>query len=535
MTEPLNASRGPGQIAESVIGDDQFDPSGHRASPGSKPFDKGGSHPIGTDVIDSIELPIIAVSRDGTVASFNPAAAALLSLVSSDVGQPLRAIRMLSKVKNLEEACEHVVGGGASSQWDVTDGAGSWFLLRVGPCRASNQTITGAVLTLSNVTALRASLEQAIDERQHTKDIINTVIDPLVVLDEEFRVQAANQAFYSMFQVSREGIQGLRLYELGKPDWDVPRLQKLLNGTRSPSDPFDTMEMDHEFPAIGRRTLLLNARRLSRGNDLDQRTLVAIQDITERKRAEEARTRLVEELRETVRYNEIFAGILAHDLRNPLGAMLTGAELLRRLHEGSDEKTTKCVSRILSSGERIARMIEQLLGFTRARSGGGISIEPANVDLRHLVAQIVEELDSVGPQRIVYTWSGDTFGQWDSDRLAQVISNLLGNAVEHGDQSRPIRLNVDGCAAETIRIDVSNAGAIPEPLLATLFDPFRGATTHRTARKSKGLGLGLFITKQVVLAHGGTVSVTSTVETGTTFVVQLPRRVDKQLLPKSAS
>jgi PAS domain S-box-containing protein len=514
---------------------DRSGSSGHRPSPVRavpKPVDKVGSHPIGTDVIDCIELPILVVSRDCTVASFNPAAAKLLSLDASDVGQPLHRIRMLAKVNNLEEACEHVMGGGTSSQWDVTDGAGSWFLLRVGPCSASNQTITGAVLTLSNVTVLRASLEQAIDERQHTKAIINTVIDPLVVLDDEFRIQAANQAFYSTFQASREGSRGLRLDELGTADWDISRLRQLLNGTRSGSDQFQTMEIDHELPAIGRRTLLLKARCLPRAKHLNQMTLVAIQDITERKRAEDARARLVEELRETLRYNEIFAGILAHDLRNPLGAMLTAADLLRRLHEGGDEKTTKCISRMLSSGERIARMIEQLLGFTRARSGGGISIVPEPLDLRDLAAQIAEEFDSAAPQRIIYTWTGDTFGQWDADRLAQVISNLLGNAVEHGERSQPVGLRVDGCASEFVRIEVSNGGVIPPPLLPNLFDPFRGATTNGVARKSKGLGLGLFISNQVVLAHGGTVEVTSTAETGTTFVVRLPRRVEKKSQPE---
>jgi two-component system CheB/CheR fusion protein len=505
--------------------DDRFGSSGRRQSHvtrGPKPFDKAVSHPIGTDVIDCIELPILVVSLDCTVASFNRAAATLLALVSSDVGQPLHRIRMLANVKNLEEACKHVMHGGTSSQWEASDGAGSWFSIRVGPCKASDQ-ITGAVLTLSNVTALRASLDQAIEERQHTKAIINTVSDPLVVLDEEFRVQAANQAFHSMFTVSREGTRHVRLYELGKHDWDVPRLRKLLNDAQSTSGQFETLEMDHEFPAIGRRTLSLNARRLRPGNDLDRMTLVVIQDITERKRAEEARVQLVEELREMLRYNEIFAGILAHDLRNPLGAMITAADLLRRLHEGGDEKTTRSISRILSSGERIGRMIEQLLGFTRARSGGGISIERGLIDLRHLAAQIVEEF-SAAPQRIVYTWSGDTFGQWDADRLAQVISNLLGNAVEHGDASQPVQLHVNGGAPEVVQIEVSNGGVIPERLLPELFDPFRGATANGTRRKAKGLGLGLFITKQVVLAHDGTVTVTSTAEAGTTFIVRLPRR-----------
>lgn len=254
----------------------------------SKRSEKVVSHPFGTDIIDCIELPILVMNRDCTVASFNPAAATLLLLTPSDVGRPLRGIQLLADIKNLEEICEHVIAGGTSSHWDVRDDAGSWYSLRIGPCKASNQNIAGAILTFTNVTAFRASLEQAIYEREYTKAIINTVIDPLIVLDENFRVKAANQAFYTMFQTSREATQDARLYELGKPDWDIPRLRTLLNETQPTDGQPEALEVDHEFPAIGRRTLLLNARPLSRGGHLGRMTLVAIQDITDRKQAEQA-------------------------------------------------------------------------------------------------------------------------------------------------------------------------------------------------------------------------------------------------------
>jgi PAS domain S-box-containing protein len=155
------------------------------------------------------------------------------------------------------------------------------------------------VLTLQNVTAFRASLEQAIYEREYTKAIINTVIDPLVVLDDDCRVQAANQAFYTRFQVSREQAQGARLYEIGTRDWEVPRLQKFLKETHANNQ--SDAQFEHEFPAIGLRTLLLNARRLSsQGGNVGQMILLVIQDITERKQREDARRRAEEELRDFV-------------------------------------------------------------------------------------------------------------------------------------------------------------------------------------------------------------------------------------------
>jgi PAS domain S-box-containing protein len=155
----------------------------------------------------------------------------------------------------------------------------------------SEQQINRAVLTFQNVTAFRASLDQAVYEREYTKAILNAVIDSLVVLDDECRVQAANQAFYTKFQVSRDQAQGARLYDFGSQDWEVPRLQKFLK--ESDAENQSAAEFEHEFPTIGRRTVMLNARRLplkagqpSQGGNVREMTLLVIQDITERKQAE---------------------------------------------------------------------------------------------------------------------------------------------------------------------------------------------------------------------------------------------------------
>jgi PAS domain S-box-containing protein len=253
----------------------------------------------GADIIDSIDVPVIAVGGDCAVSRFNLAAATLLSLTLADLGRPVREIPLLTSVKRLEELCEEAIRSGISSQREVRDATnGSWFVLRIAPYVGSEQRTSGAVLTLQNVTAFRASLEQAIYEREYTKAIINTVIDPLVVLDDDCRVQAANQAFYTRFQVSREQAQGARLYEIGSRDWEIPRLQKFLKETHANNQ--SDAQFDHEFPVIGRRTVLLNTRRLSQGGKVGQMILLVIQDITERKQREDARRRAEEELRDFV-------------------------------------------------------------------------------------------------------------------------------------------------------------------------------------------------------------------------------------------
>jgi signal transduction histidine kinase/PAS domain-containing protein len=242
---------------------------------------------LGTEIIDSIDLPIIVVDRDCTVSSFNQAAGTFFSIGSPDVGRSLCEIRVFSDVKRLEELCGDAIARGVSSQGEVRDANGSWFVLRIEPYKESDQQIAGAVLTLTNVTAVRVSLEQAVYEREYAKAIINTVIDPLVVLDEDLQIQTANHAFYAKFQVSREETQGVRLYELGNTDWSI-RLRTFLLDSHSANGQFDAIEAEHEFPTIGPRTVLLNARRLSREGNLGQMTLLSIHDLTERKRTEEA-------------------------------------------------------------------------------------------------------------------------------------------------------------------------------------------------------------------------------------------------------
>ncbi|MEP6652436.1 MAG: GAF domain-containing protein [Myxococcales bacterium] len=233
-----------------------------------------------------------------------------------------------------------------------------------------------------------------------------------------------------------------------------------------------------------------------------------------------ARFSALDELKTTVRFNEMFTAILGHDLRNPLSAIMTAAQLV--VKRGETENLMKPMARILTSGERMARMIEQLLDFTRVRVGAGIPLQPAEHDLLPVVRQVVDELEDANP-----TWSlrleasGDCVGSWDRDRLSQVFSNLVANAIQHGVAEHGVDVRVDGTATHAVSINVRNGGQIPPALLPTLFEPLSGG--ERPRRRSRGLGLGLFITQQIVIAHGGSIAVTSSAAEGTRMVVSLPR------------
>jgi len=231
---------------------------------------------------------------------------------------------------------------------------------------------------------------------------------------------------------------------------------------------------------------------------------------------------LADELSEAIRINELFTGVLAHDLRAPLAAVMTAAQLMKTRDAAENGRNAKAIGRMLSSGDRMSRMIEQLLDFTRLRVGGGIDIEPKSTDMAALVRQVAEELDgSYSDCTIEITQAGNTAGAWDVDRLGQVFSNLIANAFQHGVPAAGVRVFIDGRAPDTVRVQVHNMGAIPPPLIAHVFEPLTGGQRRRD--RSRGLGLGLFITKRLAAAHGGDAEVSSSEAEGTTFTVSLPR------------
>lgn len=235
----------------------------------------------------------------------------------------------------------------------------------------------------------------------------------------------------------------------------------------------------------------------------------------------------IAKLEETIHYNELFAGALAHDLRNPLHAIMTAAHVALTA-EGDDQIADagqiRPLTRILASGERMSRMIQQLLDLTLARSAGRIDVSPRETNLADLCSEAVGELELAHPTwRIERTDTGELHGRWDPDRISQIVSNVVANAGQHGTPGGRILIALDGMAADVVRFEVSNDGVVPAEILPSVFDPFRGSRQAR--HRSRGLGLGLFIVRELVRSHGGSVDLRSSEALGTTTVtITLPRR-----------
>ncbi|HEY8334769.1 MAG TPA: sensor histidine kinase [Tardiphaga sp.] len=292
---------------------------------------------------------------------------------------------------------------------------------------------------------------------------------------------------------------------------------------------FNMDQMVSEYRALRASVVKLWSAQLSGPGEFD------IVDLT---RFNEA---IDQELTESISYysekvdrsRNLFLGILGHDLRNPISAMLMSAELVARIG-ALNERQTMLISQISVSAGRATEILDQLVDLTRARLGAGLQLFRVPMDMAFVARQLVEEMRASHPERLfTIDVSGDTEGEWDRPRIGQIFSNLLGNAVQYGFSDLPIKVVITGEPAE-VSLSIHNDGIpIPATAVHRIFDALvRGGSGENAHLSSNSLGLGLYITKEVVSAHGGTIKVTSSEKDGTTFTARFPRTIqDPQLAP----
>jgi signal transduction histidine kinase len=217
-------------------------------------------------------------------------------------------------------------------------------------------------------------------------------------------------------------------------------------------------------------------------------------------------------------------GVVGHDLRNPLAAMKMTAQLLGKGDEMQADRRATLARRLLSSATRMEAIVRNLLDYSRASAGALVRLQPEAVDLADVTRRVVEELEQSHPGRKAeHRVSGDPSGRWDLGRIEQVVGQLVSNAFRHGAESPPAVVTIDGTDGTQVTLVVSNQGpAIPPELLARIFDPFSIGPREPGAPRRQ-IGLGLFVVHEMVSAHGGSVTGSSSEEEGTSFRVVLPR------------
>ncbi len=420
-----------------------------------------------------------------------------------------------------------VIATASPREREVQDRNGLWYSLRIQPYRTLENEIDGAVILLVDVDTLRRA-------REYAEGIVATVRESLLVLDSDLRVQTASQAYYKNFKMTPAETEGRLFHDLGEGQWNIPELRQLLQEIKLQGGGVEGFEVEREFGSIGRKTMLLNARRFLQESGRRSLILLAIEDITERKELEKALHQRVEELATADRSKNEFLALLAHELRNPLAPLRNAAQVLESTcTDGPANANTAVVEQARNIMNRqiknMSRLIEDLLDVSRI-TRGEVRLRKDRIELTAFLQESVEliryAITARGQEISLSTPPQPIYLDADSTRLDQIFGNLLSNAAKFTPYGGHVWVTVELGEPElpaeaVVRIRDDGPGMAPE-VLPRIFDLFMQADRSYD-RSGGGLGIGLTLVRRLVELHGGRVTAHSGgLGHGSEFVVRLP-------------
>ncbi|MGB8217233.1 MAG: chemotaxis protein CheB [Candidatus Methanoperedens sp.] len=237
------------------------------------------------NLIASTEIATVFLDNDLRIKGYTPQITKVINLIKTDIGRPVGDIVSNLEYEDLQRDVKEVLDTLVFKEKEISDKKGFWYLMRILPYRTIDNVIDGAVITFIDITGRKRAERMEKDARVYAESIVDTVQESLLILDKDLRVISANSSFYSTFQVSPEETENKFIYDIGNSQWDIPRLRELLEEILPSNTQFKNFEVDHVFPGIGRKVMLLNARRINQEGGGIERILIAIEDITERKLA----------------------------------------------------------------------------------------------------------------------------------------------------------------------------------------------------------------------------------------------------------
>jgi len=482
------------------------------------------------NLLNTVEIPIVFLDAQRRIRRFTQQAQNIFNLLPTDIGRPINDIKPKVNAPDLDAHIAWVIENVAMRELEVQDHSGRWYRKQIRPYLAADGKVEGAILSLVDIDVLKRHVEQAEWSRDFAVSIVDAVLVPLVVLDEQLHVISANEMFYGSFGGDHLEMEGRSFFDLGSGAWDIPALRAGLEGLFRSRTPFQDLEVEGDFPRAGHRTMSFAARAVH-FNDAKPMILLSIDDITARKQVDTERKRLLGEAQrareaaeQANRTKDAFLATLSHELRTPLATMLMNAQLLRHAGLGP-EKARRASEAIERSANAQSRLIEDLLDVSRIVTGK-LSLDMRRLGLLGVVQAALEatallaERKHIRIEATLDPAAGVVSG--DSLRLQQVAANLLTNAIkftpEHGEVK--VTLANDGDAA-LLRVSDTGSGIDPD-FLPFVFDRFT-QQENSSVRRHGGLGLGLSIVKHIVEMHGGSVRAESAGKgMGATFTVRIP-------------
>lgn len=352
-------------------------------------------------------------------------------------------------------------------------------------------------------------------------DIIDTVREPLLVLDAEFRVLQANRSFLTTFRLEESDAVGVPLFEIGRGQWDIAPLRELLQDRLAAQPHLNDFDFEHVFPGIGRKIMMLNARLVSQGPELPRIILLAIEDVTVRRLAEQ---RLLAQRAELQRSNEAldeFASVASHDLQEPLRKILTfGERLTKSAGAGLSDESRHELDRMMGAAARMRVLITDVLRYAQISARAEVF---AATDLTRAAEEVMADLESRMIE-IGGTVELHALPTVDADvtQMRQLLQNLIGNAIKYRRQDAALVVRISSSQARSghYEIHVADNGIG--------FSPHHGDRIFKmferlhSREKYEGSGIGLAICRKIAERHQGTISATGSAGVGATFTISLP-------------
>ena len=386
------------------------------------------------------------------------------------------------------------------------------------------------LLAMEDVTEKRRAQHLLEQIEAYAQDVVDTVREPLLILDSSLRVHSANGAFYQTFHVSAEETENQLIYELGNGQWDIPDLRTLLEDIVPTSSVFNDFELEHDFPVIGRRVMLLNARKLREGSHAELLVL-AMEDVTERRRAE-GEVATAKEAAETAnRTKSLFLANMSHELRTPLNAILGFSEMLQEEAVERDlQDFSADLQKISTAGKHLLGLINDILDLSKIEAGK-MELHLEAFSISTLIAEVASTIEMQvaknGNTLQVICAPGVGFMRADLSKVRQGLFNLVSNAAKFTHDGRikveAERQIMDGSDWIVFRVSDTGIGLSPEQIVR-LFQSFTQADAS-TTRKFGGTGLGLALTRRFCQMMSGDVTVHSVPGEGSVFTIKLPATV----------
>ena len=392
------------------------------------------------------------------------------------------------------------------------------------PIRNTAGEVAGVVLVFRDATDRKQQEQVVKDALSYADNILATLREPFLVLDGSLRVVSANDAFFQQFRVSPEETLERFVYELGNHQWDIPKLRVLLEDVLPENHAFDDYVVDHVFSTLGRKVMLLNARRIRRPGNHSELILLAIEDISDRHRLEAIQRVQAAELSDLHRRKDEFLAMLSHELRSPLAPIGNAVQLLNLQNAHENEFQQQARGIIERQLGQLQHLVDDLLDMSRITTGRvqlrkekvamSSIIEAAIETARPLIEERRHAFEVLLPDEPIWLLA-------DAARLEQVVVNLLTNAAKYTTEGGRIWLNLYRDGNECVlRVQDTGIGISPA-LLPRIFDLFTQAE-RSLDRSQGGLGIGLALVQRLTELHGGKVEVSSTLGKGSNFIVRIP-------------